>query len=259
MESTIGKHECPCTRTKCKRHGDCVLCREHHAKKKGNLPPQCENKKVKKMVFDFKKEYKEFYLPGTKPQIVNVPTANYIALRGKGDPNTPDGEYQQAISVLYALAYTLKMSNKADRKIEGFFEYVVPPLEGFWWQDGVAGVDYTNKETFNWISVIRLPDFVTKADFDWAVETATKKKKIDCTRAEFLTVEEGLCVQIMHIGPFEGEPATVEIMDRHIKENGYVNDINENRLHHEIYISDVRKVAPEKWKTVIRHPIKKEI
>ena len=210
------------------------------------------------MAFDFKKEYKEFYMPKNKPEIVNVPTANYIAVRGKGNTNTSDGEYQQAISVLYAVAYTLKMSYKTDYKIEGFFEYVVPPLEGFWWQDNGDGVDYGNKDSFNWISVIRLPDFVTKKDFEWAVETATQKKKLDCSNAEFLTIDEGLCVQIMHIGPFDNEPGSVAIMDTFLEENGYENDINEKRLHHEIYMSDARKVAPEKWKTVIRHPIKKQ-
>lgn len=209
------------------------------------------------MPFDFKKEFKEFYMPKNKPEIVNVPKANYIAVRGKGNPNDEDGEYQKAVGVLYAIAYTLKMSYKTDYKIEGFFEYVVPPLEGFWWQEGVEGIDYNSKSTFNWISVIRLPDFVTEKDFEWAAETAAKKKKIDCSSAEFLTVEEGLCVQIMHNGPFDDEPATVAIMDDYIKQNGYVNDINEKRLHHEIYMSDARKVAPEKWKTVIRHPIRK--
>ncbi len=209
------------------------------------------------MAFDFKKEYKEFYMPKNKPEIVNVPTANYIAVRGKGNPNTPDGEYQQAISVLYAVAYTLKMSYKTDYKIKGFFEYVVPPLEGFWWQDNVEGVDYGNKDSFHWISVIRLPDFITKKDFEWAIETATRKKKLDCNKAEFLTIDEGLCVQIMHKGPFDNEPESVAIMDTFLEENGYVNDINEKRLHHEIYMSDARKVAPEKWKTVIRHPIRK--
>ena len=211
------------------------------------------------MAFDFKKEYKEFYMPKNKPEIVNVPTANYIAVRGKGDPNTPDGEYQQAISVLYAVAYTLKMSYKTDYKIKGFFEYVVPPLEGFWWQDNVQGVNYANKDSFNWISVIRLPDFVAKKAFEWAVENASKKKKLDCSKAEFLTIDEGLCVQIMHIGPFDNEPESVAIMDAFLEENGYENDINEKRLHHEIYMSDARKVAPEKWKTVIRHPIKRKL
>ncbi len=209
------------------------------------------------MAFDFKREYKEYYLPKNKPEIVNVPEANYIAVRGKGDPNEAGGAYQQAISVLYAVAYTLKMSYKADYKIEGFFEYVVPPLEGFWWQDHEGGINYTDKSSFNWISVIRLPDFVTKRDFEWAVETATKKKKLDCSSAEFMTIDEGLCVQIMHLGPFDDEPATVALMDEYLAENGYVNDITTARLHHEIYMSDARKVAPEKWKTVIRHPIKK--
>ena len=169
--------------------------------------------------------------------------------------NTHGGAYQQAISVLYAVAYTLKMSYKTDYKIEGFFEYVVPPLEGFWWQDDVEGVDYTNKSAFNWISVIRLPDFISKADFDWAVETATKK--LDCSSAEYLTIDEGLCVQIMHIGSFDNEPATVALMDAYLEQNGYADDIDRERLHHEIYMSDARRVAPEKWKTVIRHPIKK--
>ena len=211
-----------------------------------------------KMPFDFKKEYKEFYMPKSKPEIVIVPKANYIAVRGKGNPNEEGGAYQQAISVLYAVAYTLKMSYKTDYKIEGFFEYVVPPLEGFWWQDDVDGVDYSNKDSFNWISVIRLPDFITKNDFDWAVETAANKKKIDCSKAEFLSIDEGLCVQIMHNGPYDDEPTTVEIMNRFIEENGYENDFSEDRIHHEIYLSDARKVIPEKWKTVIRHPIKRK-
>ena len=202
-------------------------------------------------------EYKEFYLPKNKPEIVTVSRANYIAVRGSGDPSEEGGAYQQAIAVLYAVAYTLKMSYKTDHKIEGFFEYVVPPLEGFWWQDGVADVDYTNKSAFHWISVIRLPDFITKADFDWAVETAVKKKNLDCSSAEFLTVDEGLCVQIMHLGPFDEECASVALMDAYLAENGYENDLSATRLHHEIYLSDARKVAPEKWKTVIRHPIKK--
>ena len=209
------------------------------------------------MAFDFKKEYKEFYMPKKKPEIVTVPQANYIAVRGKGNPNEIDGAYQKAISILYAVAYTLKMSYKTEHKIEGFFEYVVPPLEGFWWQDNVDGIDYADKAAFNWISVIRLPEFITQKDFEWAVETASEKKKLDCSSAEFLTVDEGLCVQIMHIGAFDDEPQTVALMDEYIAQNGYENDITESRLHHEIYLSDARKVAPEKWKTVIRHPIKR--
>lgn len=208
------------------------------------------------MAFDFKKEYKEFYLPPQKPQIVTVPRTNYVAVRGKGNPNDEGGDYQKAIGVLYAVAYTLKMSKMGDYRIEGYYDYVVPPLEGFWWQDKVDGVDYSHKETFNWISIIRLPDFVTKDDFDWAVAEAEKKKKIDCSSAEFLSIEEGLCVQIMHIGPYDDEPATVAMMDKFIQENGFEKDFSDTRLHHEIYLSDARKVEPAKWKTVIRHPVK---
>lgn len=209
------------------------------------------------MAFDFKKEYREFYMPKSKPEIVTVPRANYIAVRGEGDPNEAGGAYQAAIGVLYSVAYTLKMSYKTDHRIEGFFEYVVPPLEGFWWQDGIAGVDYSKKSAFHWISVIRLPDFVTEADLAWAVDTASKKKRMDCSSAEFLTIDEGLCVQILHIGPYDDEPATVAVMDAFLAENGYVNDLSATRLHHEIYLSDARKTAPEKLKTVIRHPIRK--
>ena len=208
------------------------------------------------MAFDFKKEYKEFYMPAARPSIVTVPPMNYIAVRGEGDPNAEDGAYKQAIGLLYGIAFTIKMSKKGDHRIEGFFDYVVPPLEGFWWQDGVEGIDYTHKDRFQWISVIRLPDFVTKKDFDWAVAEATRKKKTDFSRAEFLTCDEGLCVQCLHIGSYDDEPATVEQMHRYMEELGYALDITEQRLHHEIYLSDVRKVAPEKLKTVIRHPIR---
>lgn len=210
------------------------------------------------MPFDFKKKYKELYLPSNKPEIVNVPKINYIAIRGKGNPNDVDGDYQKAISVLYGIAYTLKMSYKTDYKIEGFFDYVVPPLEGFWWQDGVEGVDYSNKDSFNWISIIRLPDFITKKDFNWAKQQATNKKKIDCSKAVFLTIKEGLCVQMMHHSSYDDEPATVAIMDKYLEDNGYENDFSNTRLHHEIYLSDARKVALDKLKTVIRHPIKKK-
>lgn len=208
------------------------------------------------MAFDFKKEYKEFYLPKNKPQIVNVPKANFIAVRGQGDPNGENGEYQKAMGVLYSVAYTLKMSYMTDYRIEGFFEYVVPPLEGFWWQEGVEGIDYGHKETFHWISLIRLPDFITQKDFDWAVETATKKKKLDCSSAEFLTVEEGLCVQCMHLGAYDDEPATLALMDAYMEAQGYEKDLSDQRRHHEIYLSDARKVPPEKRKTVLRQPIR---
>ncbi|MBQ8647505.1 MAG: GyrI-like domain-containing protein [Oscillospiraceae bacterium] len=209
------------------------------------------------MPFDFKKEYKEFYLPRDIPGAVTLPQVNYIAVRGEGDPNEADGAYQQAIGVLYAVAYTLRMSKKAGKELEGFFDYVVPPLEGFWQQEGTDGFDPARKVDFHWISVIRLPDFVTREQFDWVVEEATRKKKLDCSAAEFLTVEEGLCVQAMHHGPFDGEAATVERMNAWAAANGYECDFESGRLHHEIYLSDARRVPPEKWKTVIRQPIRR--
>ena len=209
------------------------------------------------MAFDFKKEYKEFYMPPRKPSIVTVPKMNYIAVRGQGDPNRENSEYKQSIGLLYGIAFTIKMSYKGDHKMDGYFEYVVPPLEGFWWQEGVAGVDYSRKDDFNWISVIRLPDFVTKEEFDWAVKEATNKKKADFSKVEFFTYDEGLCVQCMHIGPYDDEPATVEKMHEFMEDQGCELDISDERMHHEIYLSDARKVALEKLKTVIRHPIKK--
>ncbi|MBE5759206.1 MAG: transcriptional regulator [Clostridiales bacterium] len=210
------------------------------------------------MAFDFKKEYKEFYMPKDKPMIVEVPLANYIAVRGKGDPNEENGDYQKAINILYTLAYTLKMSYKTDYKIDGFFEYVVPPLEGFWEQNGKSEIDLSDKANFSWISVIRLPDFIKEDDLNWAKESALKTKKIDCSIAEFLPVEEGLCAQIMHFGPFDSEAESIAKMEAYLLENGYETDISKTRQHHEIYLSDARKVPSEKFKTVIRYPIKKK-
>lgn len=209
------------------------------------------------MAFDYKKEYKEFYLPKSKPGIVEVPPMNFIAVRGKGDPNVEGGEYKESIGLLYGIAFTIKMSKMGDYRIEGYFDYVVPPLEGFWWQEGVQGIDYAHKEDFQFISVIRLPDFVTRKDFDWAIEEAARKKKTDFSRVEFFTYEEGLCVQCMHVGPYDDEPATVQAMHEYMTAQGYVLDITDQRLHHEIYLSDVRRVAPSKLKTVVRHPVKK--
>ncbi len=211
------------------------------------------------MAFDYKKEYKEFYMPKNKPGIVEVPAMNYIAVRGRGNPNAEGSEYKQSIGWLYAIAFTIKMSKMGSHQIDGYFDYVVPPLEGFWWQEGKTGIDYTRKEDFQFISVIRLPDFVTKADFDWAIEEATRKKKQDFSKVEFLTYDEGLCVQCMHIGSYDDEPATVERMHEFMTAQGYELDITDKRLHHEIYLSDARRVAPEKLKTVIRHPIKNVI
>ena len=211
-----------------------------------------------RMAFDFKKEYKEYYLPKAKPEIIAIPKMNYIAVYGSGDPNPEDSEYKEAIGLLYGVAFTIKMSKKGDHRIDGYFDFVVPPLEGFWWQDGISGVDYNHKESFNWISVIRLPDFVKKEDVLWAKQEAERKKKQDFSKVQFLSIEEGLCVQCMHLGAYDSEPATVEMMDRYIEENGYENDFSDERRHHEIYLSDARKTAPEKLKTVIRHPIRKK-
>ena len=209
------------------------------------------------MAFDLKKEFKEYYQPKNIPEIVNIPSINYLAVRGSGDPNDETGDYKKVLESLYAVAYTLRMSYKTDYKINGFYEYIVPPLEGFWWQDGTDGVNYADKTSFNWISVIRLPDFISGKDIEWAVRTATKKKKTDCSQVKFLTVNEGLCVQIMHIGPYDNEPVTVKLMDDYLAQNGYENNLNSERMHHEIYLSDPRKCLPEKMKTVIRHPIKR--
>lgn len=210
------------------------------------------------MAFDYKKEYKEFYMPKNKPEIVNIPKMNFIAVRGVGDPNEEGGAYKEAIGLLYAIAFTIKMSKKGSHQIDGYFDYVVPPLEGFWWQEGIDGIDYSRKDEFHWISVIRLPDFVMESDFAWAVEEATRKKKTDFSKVEFLTIEEGMCVQCMHIGPFDREPETIALMDQFLQENGYENDFSKDRLHHEIYLSDARRVPAEKWRTVIRHPIRKK-
>lgn len=210
--------------------------------------------------FDYKKEYKALYLPKEMPSIVEVPSMQYAAVRGHGDPNEPDGEYGKAVAVLYGISYTIKMSYKGSRKIDGFFEYVVPPLEGFWWMEGGApGVDYRNKSGFNWISIIRVPEFVTEEVFAWAKEEAQRKKGIDTNLAELITVSEGLCVQCLHIGSYNEEPATVAKMDHYRMEQGYENDISDRRRHHEIYLSDPRKVSPERMKTVIRHPVRPKI
>ena len=208
------------------------------------------------MVFDYKKEYKEYYLPKNKPTIIEIPPMNFIAVKGKGNPNEEDGEYHQALGLLYAIAFTIKMSYKSEYQINGYFQYVVPPLEGFWWQEGAKGVDYSHKDQFNWISIIRLPDFVTQEVFDWAIEMATQKKKMDFSKVEFMYYDEGLCVQCMHKGSYDDEPSTVELMHNYIKEQGYELDFS-TRYHHEIYLSDPRKCATDNLKTVIRHPIKK--
>ena len=211
------------------------------------------------MPFDYKKEYKEFYLPPQKPGIVEVPEMNFIAVRGTGDPNEPDGEYKKAVGLLYGIAFTVKMSYKGSHKMEGYFPSVVPPLEGLWQQSGAKQIDYAHKENFEWISMIWLPDFVTKEEFDWAVNEATEKKQSDFSKVQFFPYKEGLCVQCMHIGIYDDEPETIQKMNSFIQQNGYVDDFSEMRLHHEIYLSDPRRTAPEKLRTVIRHPIRPAI
>lgn len=208
------------------------------------------------MPFDFKKEYKEFYMPPRKPGIVNIPKMNYIAVRGTGDPNSENGEYKESIGLLYAVAFTIKMSKMGSHRMAGYFDYVVPPLEGFCRQEGSDSIDYSYKEKFHFISAIRLPDFVTADEFNWAVGEAARKKKLDLSKVEFFTYDEGLCVQCMHIGPYDDEPKTIEAMHEHAAQNGCVPDIRAERMHHEIYLSDPRKCAPERLKTVVRHPIK---
>ncbi len=208
------------------------------------------------MAFDYKKEYKEFYLPKNKPSIVTIPKMNFIAVRGKGNPNEEDSEYKKSIELLYGIAFTIKMSYKGEHKIDGYFSYVVPPLEGFWWQDGTGKLDYSRKDDMKFISIIRLPDFVTKEDFDWAINEATKKKNRDFSEVEFLTYEEGECVQCMHIGSYDDEPKTIELMEEYTRNNGYELDITDTRFHHEIYLSDPRRCSVDKLKTVIRHPVK---
>lgn len=207
------------------------------------------------MAFDYKKEYREFYMPGNTPELIRVPPMNFIAVRGKGNPNEEGGAYKQSIGLLYGIAFTIKMSKKTSHQMEGYFDYVVPPLEGLWRQTGGGEIDYSRKEDFQWVSMIRLPEFVTEKEFRWAVAEAEEKKKSDFSKVEFLTYDEGLCIQCMHIGPYDQEPATITVMDTFAEENGYVNDMDGSRFHHEIYLSDVRRCRPERLKTVIRHPV----
>ncbi len=208
------------------------------------------------MAFDYKKEYKEFYLPPKKPGLIEIPEMNYIAVRGKGNPNEPEGEYKAAMQLLYGIAFTIKMSYKSGKEIEGYFPYVVPPLEGLWWQQDVEGIDYAHKESFEWISMIRLPEFAEEEVFGWAVREASEKKKSDFSKVEFFTYKEGLCVQCMHIGSYDAEPETIARMDAYAKEQGYKPDFSGTRFHHEIYLSDPRRSKEERLRTVIRHPVR---
>lgn len=212
---------------------------------------------------DYKKEYSDLYLPKTKPMQIDVPNMKFICVTGKGNPNEENGEYQEALQILYALSFTIKMSKMGNHKIDGYFEYVVPPLEGFWWNKNNSNMDYEDKENFEWISMIRQPEFVTEEVFEWACEEVRKKKNLATQKAEFREIKEGLCVQMLHIGSYDNEPETIAKIENYIEENGLKNDIGslENgfvRRHHEIYLSDPRRTKTENLKTVIRIPVKKE-
>ena len=208
------------------------------------------------MAYDFKKEEKKFYRPSKKPTLIDVPTMTYLTVHGSGDPNQAGGEYQHALKLLYSLAYTIKMSKMGEYQPSGYFDFVVPPLEGFWWQPGVKGVDYQHKETFHFISAIRMPSFVTSEVFQWAVKEATAKKKLDFTPVKLTSIAEGQCAQIMHVGPYDNELATVAKLYDFIKQAGYQPNYTDQRHHHEIYLSDPRRTKSENLKTIIRIPIK---
>lgn len=210
------------------------------------------------MPFDFKKEYKDIYQPSRNPALIEMPTISYVAVRGKGDPNEEDGAYQQALQLLYGISFTIKMSPKSGHDIDAYYPYVVPPLEGFWtFPEPIDQLDPKRKAELEWISCIRLPEFVTPDVFDWAVGEAMRKKKADFSKVEMIAVDEGLCVQCMHIGSYDEEPATIAAMREFSHSEGLVFDEGTQRLHHEIYLSDPRRVAPERLKTVIRIPVKK--
>ena len=206
-------------------------------------------------VKDYKKEYKDLYIPKTRPMIVDVPEMLFVALEGKGNPNDEDGEYQKAIELLYGIQYTIKMSKKGNYIPDGYFDYVVPPLEGFWWL--ADGENLSSKSKYNWIALIRLPEFVTDEVFEWACKEVSKKKKIDTKHAKYLKIKEGLCVQCMHVGAYDDEPETLKLMDDFMEANRLEKDINETRRHHEIYLSNPSKTEISKLKTVLRVPVKK--
>ncbi|HHV11385.1 MAG TPA: transcriptional regulator [Clostridiales bacterium] len=214
---------------------------------------------------DFKVKEKEFYLPKTEPSMIQVPEMNFIMVDGHGDPNEENGDYKKSIELLYALSYTIKMSQKYKKDTSAFMnlpDYVVPPLEGLWWLEDANDMDFTQKSKFCWTSMIRQPDFVTPAAFEAAKEAVQKKKpELDVTKARLERFEEGLCVQCMHIGPYDAEPATMEKMEIYVQDNNLIYDIgnpspdNKIRRHHEIYLSDPRKANPATMRTVLRHPV----
>ena len=210
---------------------------------------------------DYKKEYKDLYQPKNKPSIIQVPEMVFIQVEGEGDPNSCQA-YKDAMEILYGLSFTIKMSKMGGNQPEGYFEYVVPPLEGLWWgedEELFDGVMIGDKSKFHWISMIRQPEFVTEEVFEWAKAALQKKKPhVDVSTTRLVKWEEGLCAQVMHIGPYDDEPATIALLNQFVEDNGYDTDINERRRHHEIYLGEPRKTAPERLKTVLRHPVKKQ-
>lgn len=209
--------------------------------------------------FDYKKEYKDLYQPKTKPSIIEIPEMIFIAIDGKGDPNTSD-EYKEALEILYGLSFTIKMSKMSGTQPEGYFEYVVPPLEGLWYVDDAKfdGTNITDKSRFCWISMIRQPEFVTEKVFENAKNALAKKKReLDLSKARLIKMTEGLCVQIMHKGTYDSESESIAKIREFAEKIGYTEDISDTRFHHEIYLSDPRRCTPENLKTVIRHPIRR--
>lgn len=206
--------------------------------------------------FDFKKEFPEFYLPARSPHLIEIPELPYLAVRGSGDPNAEGGEYKDAVGMLYSVAYTIKMSRLSGSAPEGYFDYVVPPLEGLWWTEDGRGVDLTRKGDFRWLALIRLPDFVTRDVFEAAVTEAERKKGLDLSRVEYMRYADGLSVQCMHLGPYDAEPETLAAMERCASENGCVPDYA-GRFHHELYLSEPRRCKPERLRTVIRIPVRR--
>ena len=208
------------------------------------------------MAFDFKKEFKEYYAPGKKPTLVTIPSATFLAVTGRGDPNEPDGDYKSAIALLYGVAYTIKMSKLGKTHLPGYFDYVVPPLEGFWRAPTTTGLFVEDKSSLEWRSVIRTPEFVDANVLRWAREEAARKKDGDFARVELFTLEEGLCAQALHVGSYDDEPTTIAAIREFAQAQGYAFDLDGEQRHHEIYLSDPRRVAPEKLKTIIRIPIR---
>ena len=207
-------------------------------------------------VIDYKKEYKDLYSLKSEPMIIDVPEMQFVAVEGKGNPNDENGEYQNAVGILYGIQYTIKMSKKGNYVPNGYFDYVVPPLEGFWWLDNSDDFSIKNKSLYNWISLIRLPEFVDEETFEWACIEVSKKKKIDTSKAKYLKIKEGLCVQCLHTGAYDDEPKTLKLMNDFMTENSLQSDICDRRRHHEIYLSDPRKTELSKLRTILRVPVK---